>query len=192
LNNPYHASSHHLLSIAVYNNNVYSLLASLMFLMIEPTGKRGEYHLQNAETLIGLNVKKTGEKSTTITMAMPDEKKKKSEDDFRSVEVAMSLSAALNHDEKNKDETPVERMKRNLEMVFSMLSVRSKDGKGFGWTYYGSFFAELNKENFLDTFCHKIYASTADVENNKWLESNTDKLKELNDWFKSYDWNKNN
>ncbi|MDP4263573.1 MAG: tetratricopeptide repeat protein [Bacteroidota bacterium] len=193
MKNPYHASSHHLLSTALgTSNKVYGLLASLTFLAIEPEGERAQYHLANAETLIGLNVKKTGEKTTSITLSFPKEENKDAPDDFHTVEVGMSLSAALNESDKNKKETPVERMYRNLEMVFSSLSTHLGEGKGFGWTYYAAFFSDLYHKEYLNTFCHIIYSSANNAENNKWLENNQAKVNEFNDWFKTYAWNNRN
>jgi hypothetical protein len=190
INNPYHSSAHLLLGVALGSSNkVYGLLAILTFLAIEQEGDRAKQHLEYAEKLIGLNVKKTGEKNTSITLSLPD-KDKNAPDDFHMVEVSMSLSAALGEDEKYKNETRVERMKRNLEMVFSSLSVGQKEGKGFGWTFYAPFFVELNHKKYLETFCHIIYTSADDKENNKWLENNQAKVKEFNDWFRSYGWNK--
>ncbi|HEY6503844.1 MAG TPA: tetratricopeptide repeat protein [Chitinophagaceae bacterium] len=187
---PYHASSHHFMSVAVGNSNkVYSLLASLTFLAIDQESERAKYHLSNAETVIGSNVKKTGEKSTTITLVMPDEKNKNAEDQFRMVEMAMSLSSALNSDDKYKNETRVERMERNLEMVFSQLKGNIKDGKGFGWSYYATFFADLYSKKYQNIFSHMIYSSANDAANEKWLEDNKDKVTEFKEWFKSYNWN---
>src|SRR5439155_24387023 len=111
---------------------------------------------------------------------------------FHMAEVSMSLSAALSTDKKYKNETPVEKMERNLEMVFSSLSLGQKDGKGFGWTYYAPFFVELNHKKYLNTFCHLIYSSSDDPQNKKWLGDNSSKVTEFNDWFKSYAWNKQN
>jgi tetratricopeptide (TPR) repeat protein len=189
--NPYHASSHHFMSVAVgKSNKVLSLLASLAFLAIEQEGERAEYHLSNAETMIGMNVKKTGDNSTTITLSLPDEKNKNTADDFHMVELSMSLSVALNQDKKYEKETPVERMERNLGMVFSSLGVGQKDGKGFGWTYYAPFFTELNHQKYVNTFCHIIYTSSGDEKNNKWLTENAGKVDEFKQWFKNYTWNK--
>jgi tetratricopeptide (TPR) repeat protein len=184
-NNPYHASSHNLMSQLVQKNKVYSLLASLCFLAIEPTGARAKANIEAVERIIGANVEKKDDKNINITLMMPDEKEKKQENDFHTVEMLMSLSAAMNHSDENKNETRIDRMKRNLESIFAMLSETKKE-KGFGWEYYAPFFSDLKKKEYLDVYCHIIYASVGDGVNNKWLDDNTSKVKEFIQWFRGY------
>jgi hypothetical protein len=82
----------------------------------------------------------------------------------------------MNHSDENKNETRIDRMKRNLESIFAMLSETKKE-KGFGWEYYAPFFTDLKKKGYLDVYCHIIYFSVGDGINNKWLEDNTTKVK---------------
>ncbi|RYZ18215.1 MAG: tetratricopeptide repeat protein [Sphingobacteriales bacterium] len=180
--NPYHASSHNILALSTANSNkVYSLLAGLYFLAAEPLGKRASGRLKVVEELIGSNVKKDGEKKVNISMPAGDKIANKP-NDFSSVELMMSMSAALSYSDSYKDETNIEQMKRNLGSIFGVLSetTAAKGGKkagdkkaGFGWEFYAPFFADLQKKDFLDTYCHIIYASSEDDANTQWIKDNS-------------------
>lgn len=190
-NNPYHASSHNLMGVLNKSNKIYSLLASLVFLAIEPEGKRAAANLSNVQNILNGGAKKTGDNSVSIFLDMSSlkESKKKKDDDFHSIEMLVSLGSGLDYDEKYKDETAVVRLERKLESVISMLDETEKSGRGFGWTYYAPFFVKLNKADFLETFCHIIYTSANDTTNNNWLVDNKNKVDEFNSWFRDY-WKK--
>lgn len=189
--NPYHASSHNLMSVLNKSNKIYSLLTSLVFLAIEPDGKRAAVNLNNVQNILNGGAKKTGDNSVSIFLDMSSlkESKKKKDDDFHSIELLVRLGSGLDYDEKYKDETPVERLKRKLESVISMLDETEKSGRGFGWTYYAPFFVKLKKADFLETFCHIIYSSANDATNTNWLVDNKNKVDEFNSWFRDY-WKK--
>ncbi|MBO9661126.1 MAG: tetratricopeptide repeat protein, partial [Chitinophagaceae bacterium] len=146
--NPYHASSHQVMAVLKsQSNRSYSLLAGLFFMVIEPTGKRAEGRLQLIEAAIGANVEKKDDKNVTINLSMPD-KKDKQPNDFSMMEMVMSMSVALDHSDKNKNETRPQRMQRVLDTVFAVLSEQEK-GSGFGWAFYVPFFADLKNKGHL-------------------------------------------
>ena len=184
--NPNHASSHNMFAKLVERNKVYSMLASLYLLGIEQTGQRAQAHLQVVETTIGANVEKKDDKNINIILSIPDKKDRKKDNDFHVVEMIMSFSSALNHDDKNKNETRVERLKRNLESIFAMLSESKNGEKGFGWEFYAPFFADLKKKGYLDVYTHLILATSGDADNEKWLTDNESKLKKFTQWRKNY------
>ncbi len=184
--NPYHASSHNIISVLQANNKIYSLLASLMFLAIEPNSSRSAIHLKAVQDILVSNVKKTGEKQTTITLSMPSENA--SENNFRPIEMFMSLSSAMNDSEKYKSETGFQRFDRNLKSIIAMLGEKYKDNKGFAWEFYARFFSILNKDQQLDNFTHIIYASAKDPENDVWLKEHKDAVKEFRSWLENFPW----
>jgi tetratricopeptide (TPR) repeat protein len=183
--NPYHASSHQVMAVLKsQSNRSYSLLAGLFFMVIEPTGQRAEGRLQLIEAAIGANVEKKDDKSITVNVSLPDEKNKQP-NDFSTMEMIMSMSVALDHDEKNKNETRPERMQRILETAFGVLSEQEKGG-GFGWEFYVPFFKDLKKQGYLETYCHVLYASADDEVNDKWLKDNSGKVEDYLEWTASY------
>lgn len=188
--NPLHASSHNVLATLVRNDNkVASLLSSLTYLALQPYNtERATFNRQRVEKILSANVTRQDEKNTTITLSMPDTKAKRKDNDFSAVEMAMSLSSALNGTDKYKDETPVQQLLRNLEMVFSSLSVGLKDGKGFFWKFYAPFFVQLNKENRQEVLAHLVYATSGNVLNEVWMQDNQKAIAEFNDWVMAYEW----
>jgi tetratricopeptide (TPR) repeat protein len=190
IHNPYHASSHNVLSLVMKNNKIYSLMASLVFLAIEPASKRSTAHLKNVETILNANVKKTDENNISITLDQSLLEKSNGPDNFRPVEMIMSLGSALNHDDKFKNETAPQRLQRILELVISSLRENQKKEKGFGWQYYAPFLMDLEKEKYLETYCHIVYSNSNDDDNTSWLTVNKTKVEQFNTWFRAYSWNK--
>lgn len=186
--NPYHASSHHVLSLSVREKNkIFGLLSSLVFLAIEPEGKRAELHLANVQSVLGGNAKKTGENAVTINLDPSVlSTKDGGEDNFQSLEMLISLSAGTDFEDKYKAETATDKLQRKIELVISMLGETDKGKKGFGWTYYAPFFIKLKKEKYLKTFSHFIYSPAGDAANAAWLTENKADVDEFVAWFKSY------
>ena len=188
-NNPYHGSSHHFLN-AVTVNKTQALMSSLVLLAIEPAGKRGAEHLQKVQKALAAGAKKTGENQVTINLDMlSPSSKRKQEDDFSTVDMLLGLNAALDFDDKFKDETSINRVQRKLESLFAILGEANDNRPGFGWTHYAPFFAEMKKEKHVETFTHIIHLSVNDASNNEWLEENADKVTNFETWFKTY-WSK--
>lgn len=102
--NPYHASSHHVLSLGVSRKNkIFGLLSSLVFLAIEPEGTRATAHPANVKTILGGNAKKTGEKDVTVNLETASlDVKKTSDDNFGSIEMLISLGAGLDFDDNTR------------------------------------------------------------------------------------------
>lgn len=186
--NPLHSSSHHVLGILTAGSNkVAGMLSNLAYLAIQPQAtERANYNREKVERIIGLSAEKKDDKNITISLSMPDKKKK--ENDFSSLELIIGLTAASNHTKEHENETDIERMQRNLEMVFSGLSAGQKDGKGFYWEFYAPFFASLEKEGFRETFVHIMYTTSGAVLNELWLHDNKARVDAFKKWLAAYKW----
>ncbi len=186
--NPLHPSSHHVLGIfTAGSNKIAAMLSNLAYLAIQPQAtERANYNRERVERIIGLSAEKKDDKNITISLSLPDKKKK--ENDFSSLELIIGLTAASNHTKEHENETAIERMQRNLEMVFSGLSAGQKDGKGFYWEFYAPFFASLEKEGFRETFVHIMYTSSGAVLNELWLHDNKVKVEAFKKWLAAYKW----
>jgi hypothetical protein len=188
---PLHASSHNLLGLLMKgSNNIASLLATLTFLSVEPSGRRAEANLAQMKEILVMNVKKTGKNSVTISVTpdMLDTTSKDKENDFKSIELIVTLGAALDEDKKYKKETGAERLERKLESIIGMMDETKEGRKGFFWHFYAPFFIEMKSKKYLETYSHIAYQSSGDDDNNKWLEKNADRVKYFFDWLKEYDW----
>ena len=183
--NPFHASSHNILAQVNSQNKVYSLMARLFMLAIEPNGARAAKTRETVEELIGANVKLNDDKSINITMSLPSPGDKPTMNDFHQSEIVMGMGAALNLDDKYKGESRPQRLKRNLEAIFGTMSP-TKESLGFGWEFYQPFFHDLVKNKHLETFSHLVYSSADDAANTKWLADNSFKVQEFRTWFRAY------
>ncbi len=192
--NPSHAGSHNALARLSHDDHkvIPAVLAYSRFLTIEPQGERAKGNLKNLKSVMGSNVTKTGEKSITINMSpemLSDKKdKKKVEDDFRSTEMMLSLSSALDLDDKNKNKPEVELFKGKFEGICESLKNGKEDGKGFYWDYYVPYFIELKEKNFLETFSYIVFASSEDDAVMKWLGEHKEDTKKFFEWSDSFDW----
>ncbi|HUC81698.1 MAG TPA: tetratricopeptide repeat protein [Flavisolibacter sp.] len=189
--NPFHPSSHlQIANLHQSGNRVLTLMADLTFLALEPNSDRSRKSLKRVKELLTAQAKKTGENSYSVDMDISQllGNTKKKEDNFGSTEMIISLSSAVNVEEKNRNETIVERLHRNLKLVISTLKEGRKDGKGFGWEYYVPFFVAAEKEDQIETLSHLVLATDDDPANNKWLSDNKAKVESFYKWMEAFAW----
>lgn len=188
-NNPLHPSSHHVLGILTAGTNkIAGLLSNLAYLAIQPQAtERANYNREQVEKIIGKAASKKDGNNITINVALPSKKKK--ENDFSTLELIVGLTSAAGHTSEHENETDIERMQRNLGVVFSGLSEGRKEGKGFYWDFYAPFFARLEEEGHRETFVHVMYTSSGAVLNELWLQDNRTKVDAFKKWLSAYKWN---
>ena len=185
--NPGHASSHRTLSILQKDKNrIYSLLASLYFMAIEPTGKRAAERLQEIEKLMGANVEKKEGKGVNITLPAAKDGSENEPNNFHSLELAVSMAVALGYEEKFRDEPRPAKMQRILGVMIERLGNNQQKGIGFGWEFYAPFFVELKKKDYVEVFCHAMYATSGDEDNIQWIRKNEKKVDGYLEWVSSY------
>lgn len=187
-----HSSSNYYTGMLLHNSNkVAALMAYITFMAIEPQTKRSEDAFKRIEDIMNANIKKDGDKTViTLDASMFDKGKKKEDNNFSSVEMMLSLLTS-SADTKGVDsiaKTPVDKLSYKLQMLISLLSTNLKDGKGFYWTHYAPFLIEMKEKDQVGTLAHLMYMQARDEDNNKWLESNEDKLEAFYDWLKAYQW----
>ena len=181
-----HASSHQYLAYTIYSKNkIASAMALATFLLFEPSGPRAEKNLRSLIQVLGGNVQKKDDKTINITMSAEDlDTKGKGEDDFRPLEVMISLTAAANMGEKLKDSTDAGKLHSMLEI----LATANPKKKGFFYDTYVTLFAGLQKAGLLESAAHVMYLSAKEDYNQRWLTEHEDEVNKLsaymNDWAK--------
>lgn len=186
---PLHASAHNAMAaIALQQNKIKALLPTIVFLAIEPEGSRAAANLKRMDAILNSNVQKKDDKNVVISLspAVLDSKDKKN-DTYRSVELMMSLTSAMDYDEKHKDETPSARLNRKLDLVIASLGTADKK-KDFFAAFYGPFLSEMKNKGLLETYCHLAYASAADETNRQWLKEHTPDVDMFYQWLRIYQW----
>ncbi|HYE54091.1 MAG TPA: tetratricopeptide repeat protein [Chitinophagaceae bacterium] len=187
--NPRHASSHQLLAYSVYRENkIAGVLALSGFLMVEPTGSRAVNNLKMLNALLNANVEKTDDKTINITLSADALKPSKKEDDFGMAEMMVSMTAALENDEKFKMQNPAQKLQRKLESIVNITDENKKKDKGFFKNFYLPLLRQMKDNNTLEAACYIMYASSNEESIKKWLEEHYAKVEELDQWLRGYKW----
>lgn len=192
---PDHANSHNLLARLLDDKHmrIPALMAYGRVLVLEPTGKRAVENLSYVNKLMNAHVEKTGD--NTISIAMPrdmlDDKKKdrKKGNDFKTVDLILTLDAALDYDSANKDKTPTEQFIRKLESVCSAFEEMKETNRGFYWEYYAPYYIELKKKKMIEPFVYTIFSSSDDPKVAGWLEGHQDEVDNFKAWSEAFKWN---
>ncbi|MBS1653709.1 MAG: hypothetical protein JSU05_02600, partial [Bacteroidetes bacterium] len=192
---PLHASSHHILgALQKDRNKIASLLSALTFLAIEPNGQRAKMNFDRMNSILNSNIKKDGNNVTiSLDADMLDTKKDKNkEDDFRTVELIMSLSSATENDKSIDSvvKTPADKFDLRLQMLISSMDENKKKAKGFYWTHYVPFFIDMKKHEWTNVFAHIVYLSSGDEEDMNWVKENKQKVDDFYRWMQAYKWEK--
>jgi hypothetical protein len=103
----------------------------------------------------------------------------------------ISMTAALDYDDKFKNQPPAEKLKRKLE-AFVSTTAEDKKGrkKGFFMNFYVPFLAEMKEKDLLLTACYIMGTPAADEEGKKWLDANKNKVEDFYKWMDAYKWQK--
>lgn len=196
--NPQHASSDLLLARVLYaeGKKIPALLAYGRFFALEPESKRAKENLPYLIRTMKGDVEKTNSGNVNIQLNMAglnkiSGKKKVKENDFSAVNMILSLSAALDYDEKNKDKTQTEQFIRKFKDVCSFLKESGNGNYGFYWEYYVPYFVEMKDRNLITTFAYIAFASADDPEVSKWLQSHKKEIRDFYNWSKGFNWKTN-
>lgn len=190
-NNGLHASSNYYTGLILQNQNrIPSLLAYTIFLVIEPQSDRAKKAYEAVQEIVYRGIRKEGNNTTiNISMDMLDSKKKKKTDnDFSSVEFAFTLLGGL--DSKGLDslaKTAADKFDFKLQLLINSLASNKKGNKGFYWEHYVPFFIELKDKSYTNVFSHLIYYAS-DKDSQVWANLNPDKIKEFYNWLETYKW----
>ena len=179
--NPKHSSSYNAIARLEENkgNRVIAILSYCRFLIIEPQTSRSKENLIRLKDLLTQGVTKTGEKSINVNINSKDldgDTKKVKENNFNSTNLILSLSSALDYDDKNKDKTEIENFIRKFEVICSSLSETKKDNFGFYWDYLSPYFVELNNKKLLEPFAYIVFASSTEDYIKNWIKNDKTEL----------------
>lgn len=181
---PSHASSHLLLGYVMNDqgSRVKSLLALYNFLLLEPNSGRAKAACKLLETEMKQGVKKSGDKSISITFNPGRES-----DEFNAAELMLSLLESSKSLEKNKNKPDCELFADNTKSFFSVLGELKKNNNGFWWNYYVDFFYEMTTKKHVEAYSYYITQSKEDATINSWVTANKDKVDALLKWFADYE-----
>ncbi|MDF2454607.1 MAG: hypothetical protein K0R51_600 [Cytophagaceae bacterium] len=192
--NPKHPGSHNALArLLSEKKRIPSLMAYCRFFVLEPESQRAKENLAGMQNLLKGNIEKTGKNSITINIdseMLADTVKngKVTENSFSTIDMILSMDAALDYDKKNKKKTEVQLFQRKFETVCAYMEEMQKDNFGFYWEYYAPYFIEMKERNLTETFSYIAFATSEDPSVKKWLKGHPKELEAFYTWSKNYSW----
>lgn len=169
-----HASSQRILAMATYKQmkRGISLLAWCDFLLLEPQSKRSAEAVNYVKTILNYGVKRTGEKSITISVN-PDE-------GAGNLLMPMAISTSL---DKKTNLSAVDSVQFELTSLFTIsTAIIGGDAPPLIKNYYAVYFEQLAKSGNVPAFARYITLSAYRDENLAWFKENDKELKDLQQW----------
>ncbi len=177
--NPSHPTSNFLLGLvkADEGRRVESLLALYFFLLLEPNSSRSEGALTQIDRLMNQGVSQKNDQNIEIQIDAGS-----LNDDFSSTNLIMSLMAARNSSDENKDKSEEQLFYENTETILSTLVEKREGKEEIWWTLYVDFYASVIEAGHLEALCYYItQAKGAPVQ--QWIEENEDKMNAFVEWM---------
>ena len=191
--NPNHTSSFNALGVLNNSNRIASILASSRYLVLDNKSSRAKLNLKSLLSLMNKGVTKTGEKNISLVLDPTTlenvGKKKNRPNDFSSVDITLSMSAALAFDEKNKDNTEIQNFINQFESMCKVMSETRKNKKGYFWEFLAPYFIEMEKNKLVEPFAYYIFNPTQSEDVLKYQKENSAKIEKFLAWNKVYKWN---
>lgn len=190
--NPNHSSSYNALSVLDVSNRIASILASSRYLVIDNKSARAKGNFDALMKLMNKGVSQSGDNSISLSIdsATLDKfnKKKKSENDFSSTDMVLSMSAALDYDDKNKDKTEVQKFISKFSTLCQSMSETQKSQKGYYWEFLAPYFIEMEKKSLIEPFAYTIFLPSQNPDVILYNKEHSDKIEEFQNWSKNYNW----
>lgn len=197
--NPTHIATHNAIGRIQYGRNkIVSIMALLRFLALDPLSERAKSNLEIIKELMASsNVEKNGKKGVTIKFdagmfsdTTADGSNKPN--NFSSVEMILTLQDVLiTIDKKNKKKTEVKLIEEKLTTLCESLSQNQEKNSGFYWEYYAPYFISMYSSKQIETFSYIVFASTGEKYVKKWIDNNSEKIKEFYKWSEKIEWYSN-
>lgn len=179
--NPKHGSSHIILSAIMHQKGqrVKSILPLYYFLMIEPNSNRSLINYNSLRNQLGQGIEKNGDKNINVNIPFSSS----SSSEFGAAEMMISLLAASNHTEENKDINDFELFVKTNRGIFSVLGELKKDNTGFWWDFYVARFYDLVQSDNYEAYSYFISQSTNNELVNDWISGHSEEMQKFVDWM---------
>ncbi|OCK51006.1 hypothetical protein BA768_04275 [Chryseobacterium sp. CBo1] len=190
--NPNHAGSLNALAALNRDKRIISILASLRYLAVDNKTSRAQGNLNSVIDLMKLGVSQTDEKNITLTIdpkTVEDAgKNKKGMNNFSTVDMVLSMTAALDFDEKNRNKTQCEKAIDKFESIFAVLKEGQNDNKGFYWEFLAPYFIEMKEQKLTEPFTYIAFLPSQTEDVKKYHQDNAKEIQRFYDWSKNYVW----
>jgi len=189
---PDHPGSLNAIAALSREHRIISILASIRYLAVDNKTSRAKANLDSVIDLMQQGVTQTDENNISLNI---DEKTMeqaagngKKENNFSMADVVLSMTAALDFDEKNKNKTQCEKAIDKFESIFAVLKEGQKDNKGFYWEFLAPYFIEMKEQNLTEPFTYIAFLPSQTEDVKKYHHDNAKEIKRFYDWSKNYIW----
>ncbi|MCD1117989.1 tetratricopeptide repeat protein [Chryseobacterium turcicum] len=190
--NPNHPGSLNALGALNRDKRIISILASLRYLSVDNKTSRAKGNLDSVINLMGQGVSQTDEKNITLAIdskTLEDvSKNKKITNNFSTVDMVLSMTAALDFDEKNKNKTQCEKAIDKFDSIFAVLKEDQKKQKGFYWEFLAPYFIEMKEQKLVEPFTYIAFLPSQADDVKKYHENNNKEIQRFYEWNKNYVW----
>jgi tetratricopeptide (TPR) repeat protein len=179
--NPNHSSSHLLLATIMKSKGqkTKAILPLYYFLLKVPNTNRSKMAYSILTQLFGLGVEKSADNSIQVNLS----KDVLSDKVFGPLDLLLSLNAANNMSDDNKDKTEQELFFETNKTIFSVIKESNQENKEGIWGLYIEKFKDLSETDNVEAFSYFISQSAYPDISKKWLSENPDKLEKLKNWM---------
>lgn len=190
--NPNHPGSLNAIAALNREHRIISILASLRYLAVDNKTSRAKGNLDSVIDLMQQGVTQTDENNISLNI---DEKTMeqaagngKKENNFSMVDVVLSMTAALDFDEKNKNKTSCQKAIDKFDSIFAVLKEVQKDNKGFYWEFLAPYFIEMKDQKLTEPFAYIAFLPSQTNDVKKYHQENAKEIQRFYDWNKNYVW----
>lgn len=190
--NPKHPGSFNALAALNQNKRIISILSSLRYLVIDNKSPRAKGNLESVINLMNQGVSQKDDNS--ITLALNPEivdqagSKKKGINNFSMVDMVLSMSAALDFDEKNKNKTKCQKFIDKLDSIMATMKESQKGQKGFYWEFLAPYFIEMAQQKLLEPFAYITFLPQQSDDVMKYHKENSKEIERFYKWSENYAW----
>jgi len=189
--NPNHKGSFNALAALNSENKVISILCSLRYLALDNKSQLAKSHLKSVLTLMNRGVTKKDDNSVNLSIdpsILDKANNKKSKNNFSAADMVLSMTSALDFDEKNKDKTDDQRFTDKLDSMFSTMEETQKGQSGFYWEFLAPYFIEMRKQKLIEPFTYIAFSALPNDNIIKNYKDNSEQIEQFYKWSENYTW----
>jgi tetratricopeptide (TPR) repeat protein len=188
--NPNHKGSFNALAALNSDNRIISILCSLRYLAIDNKSELAKAHLKSVLTSMSKGVNQNDDKSINLSIDSKSLGKtnKKSKNNFSSADMVLSMTSALDFDEKNINKTDCQKFVDKLDAIFATMEETQNGQSGFYWEFLAPYFIEMHKQKLIEPFAYIAFYSKQSNDVITYHKENSGEIDRFYTWSKNYSW----
>ncbi|MCA6065671.1 tetratricopeptide repeat protein [Chryseobacterium sp. RG1] len=188
---PNHKGSLNALAALNSENRIVSILCSLRYLALDNKSQLAKNHLKSVLTLMNKGVTQKDDNSINLSIdptILDKANDKKSKNNFSSTDMVLSMTSALDFDEKNKGKTDYQRFTDKLDSMFATMEETQKKQSGFYWEFLAPYFIEMHKQKLIEPFTYIAFSAQPNDDIIKYYKDHSEQIEQFYKWSENYIW----